>query len=360
MESHFKKVNSKSIRDQSKISWENQYHRGSPDCWPYGTLCTHVDTRTWEILQSMSEGKRSSSQRFKVRNLTAQGCFVNLQCPVADPGGTRDAPFLSVQFFSFSRSVWIKLCQVIGWRSPLCVWLPLLGNPELATGVKLVAPDSLNIDVIYLWRHRMTWRHNVVGSTFIKRCLSFLYAEVSCEKKSRFDLEKKKFLLSQFYNWKAFRSLLTFSGSHYKCLVFHLRNWNECSNLKLRVCKAVQLLCFHCNLLFPNGSFTRCDSFWMRLRFFTCDFVKLFTCCDCDSYVLYEWHIAIAQNGCVINSCLMSHATIHRSHIIWTVSLKVCSHGAIYSACDSGFIHVLLWNCSHSSMGLYTICTVAR
>ena len=34
-----------------------------------------------------------------------------------------------------------------------------------------------------------------------------------------------------------------------------------------------------------QDSFTCCDSFWLRLRFFTCDLVKLFTWCDCNLYV---------------------------------------------------------------------------
>ena len=41
--------------------------------------------------------------------------------------------------------------------------------------------------------------------------------------------------------------------------------------------------------------------------FFTCDFLKLFTGCDCDLCVFYESHIAIAQNGCATHSCVMSH-----------------------------------------------------
>ena len=51
---------------------------------------------------------------------------------------------------------------------------------------------------------------------------------------------------------------------------------------------------------------------------------------------------------------------------LWTVSqtwiespsFKVRSHGAICSACNSSFIHVFLWNCSHDAMGLDVICNV--
>ena len=49
----------------------------------------------------------------------------------------------------------------------------------------------------------------------------------------------------------------------------------------------------------------------MRLRFFTCDFVKLFTWCDCDLYgYILESHIAITQNGYETHSmCDIAHTS---------------------------------------------------
>ena len=56
-----------------------------------------------------------------------------------------------------------------------------------------------------------------------------------------------------------------------------------------------------------KGSFTRDDYFWMRLRFFTCNFVKSFTWAMgvdviCYVYIL-ESHIASSQNRYETQSC---------------------------------------------------------
>ena len=64
------------------------------------------------------------------------------------------------------------------------------------------------------------------------------------------------------------------------------------------------------------------DSLWMQLRFVTCDFVKLFTWCDCDLYrYKLESHMAITQNGYGTHSCVSSYTQMHHSCSIWTVSL---------------------------------------
>ena len=112
------------------------------------------------------EGQEIQQPRAKVRNFTAQGCFLNLKCQVADLGGTRDADALTVQLFSISRSFWLKLCQIIGCCSPLCVWHPpwfggntlwweILDSPLVfalctALPVQSGSSCSLNNDVIYL------------------------------------------------------------------------------------------------------------------------------------------------------------------------------------------------------------------
>ena len=50
---------------------------------------------------------------------------------------------------------------------------------------------------------------------------------------------------------------------------------------------------------------------------FTCNFVKLFTWCDCNLYrYILESHIAATQNGYGTHSCVTSHTQMRHRHTI--------------------------------------------
>ena len=66
-------------------------------------------------------------------------------------GGARDVhPHLSAKISSFSCSFWEKLWQIVGWRPPLRVGAPPLGNPE-----------SVTVDcILFFYKcHPVTWEY---------------------------------------------------------------------------------------------------------------------------------------------------------------------------------------------------------
>ena len=74
------------------------------------------------------------------------------------------------------------------------------------------------------------------------------------------------------------------------------------------------------------------------LQCFSCDFVKLFTRCNYDPYLLYELHIAIAQNGYGTHSmCNVAHTSVtvisqsHHMKSITDIHTTHFYHSRIYN-----------------------------